>query len=98
MHNEALKFIDENKDSKFFLYYASPLPHLPLQAPKDWVDYYREKIGPEEPYVGWSYYPNQYPKATYAAMISYLDQQVGEIVDISVPSGVVKFKVLDITI
>ena len=26
------------------------------------------------------YYPNQYPKATYAAMISYLDQQVGELV------------------
>ena len=52
MHNEALKFIDDNKDSKFFLYYASPLPHLPLQAPKDWVDYYREKIGPEEPYTG----------------------------------------------
>ncbi len=81
MHDEALKFIDNNKDSKFFLYYASPLPHLPLQAPKDWVDYYREIIGSEEPYVGWTYYPNQYPKATYAAMISYLDQQVGEIVD-----------------
>ena len=45
-----------------------------------WVDYYREKFGKEEPYVGNSYYPNQYPKATYAAMISYLDEQVGEIV------------------
>ncbi len=81
MHNEALNFIDENKNSNFFLYYASPIPHLPLQAPKEWVDYYREKIGPEKPYVGRSYYPNQYPKATYAAMISYLDQQVGEIVE-----------------
>ena len=26
------------------------------------------------------YYPNRTPKATYAAMISYLDEQVGEIV------------------
>ena len=80
MHNEALSFLDSNKDNNFFLYYASPIPHLPLQAPKKWVDYYRKKFGKEEPYVGNSYYPNQYPKATYAAMISYLDEQVGEIV------------------
>ena len=81
MHNEALGFLERNKDNKFFLYYASPLPHLPLQAPEKWVNYYRKKIGKEEPYIGdEGYYPNLYPKATYAAMISYLDQQVGEIV------------------
>ena len=81
MHKEALKFIDKNKDNKFFLYYASPLPHLPLQAPKKWVDYYRNKLGEEKPYTGDNgYFPNQYPKATYAGMISYLDEQVGEIV------------------
>ena len=81
MHKQALKFLDKNKDDKFFLYYASPLPHLPLQAPKKWVDYYRKKIGEEKPYIGDSgYYPNQFPKATYAGMISYLDEQVGEIV------------------
>ena len=49
MHNEALEFIDRNKDNKFFLYYASPLPHLPLQAPEKWVNYYRKKIGKEKP-------------------------------------------------
>ena len=81
MHHEAMQFLDRNKDQKFFLYYASPLPHLPLQAPKNWVDYYRDKLGPEEPYLGdKGYYPNLTPKATYAAMISYLDEQVGEIV------------------
>ena len=81
IHHEALKFIERNKDEKFFVYYASPIPHLPLQAPVKWVNYYREKFGDEKPYTGGSgYYPNQYPKATYAAMISYLDQQVGELV------------------
>lgn len=81
IHQEALKFIEKNKDDKFFVYYASPIPHLPLQAPIEWVNYYKEKFGDEEPYTGGSgYYPNQYPKATYAAMISYLDQQVGELV------------------
>ena len=81
IHQEVLKFIDRNKDDRFFVYYASPIPHLPLQAPVEWVDFYKEKFGDEQPYTGGSgYYPNQYPKATYAAMISYLDQQVGELV------------------
>ena len=80
MHGEALKFIEENKDRPFFLYYASPIPHLPLQAPQRWVDYYQKKLGPEEPFTGKSYFPNLTPRATYAAMISYLDEQVGDIV------------------
>lgn len=81
MHQEALKFLERNKKNKFFLYYASPLPHLPLQAPKKWIAHYRNKIGPEAPYVGdQGYFPNLTPKATYAAMISYLDEQVGEII------------------
>ena len=80
MHEEALGFLDRHQEGPFFLYYASPIPHVPLQAPQRWVDHYREKLGPEEPYVRGSYYPNRYPKATYAAMISYLDEQVGELV------------------
>ncbi|MFL2666272.1 MAG: arylsulfatase [Flavobacteriaceae bacterium] len=81
MHNEALDFIDKNHKDPFFLYYASPLPHLPLQAPEYWVEYYNKKFGEEEPYIGKSYYPNRTPKATYAAMISYLDEQVGDLIN-----------------
>ena len=52
-----------------------------MQAPEKWVRFYRDKFGPEAPYLGdKGYYPNRTPKATYAAMISYLDEQVGEIV------------------
>jgi arylsulfatase len=80
MHEEALQFLEENKGGPFFLYYASPIPHVPLQAPEKWVNYYRTKLGPETPYTGKSYFPNQYPKATYAAMISYLDEQVGDLI------------------
>jgi arylsulfatase len=80
MHKEAIDFITKNKNSPFFLYYASPIPHLPLQAPKKWVNYYEKKFGEEKPYTGKSYYPNKTPKATYAAMISYLDEQVGDLV------------------
>ena len=81
MHTEAMSFLERNESNPFFLYYASPVPHLPLQAPKKWVDYYRKKLGKEEPYTGKSYFPCQYPRATYAGMISYLDEQVGELIN-----------------
>ncbi len=82
MQEEALSFIEANSENPFFLYYASPIPHVPLQAPKKWVDYYRKKLGPEDPYIGDNgYFPSQFPRAEYAAMISYLDEQVGEIVE-----------------
>jgi len=80
MHTKALNFITENKDKPFFMYYASPLPHLPLQAPQKWVDYYVEKFGDGEPLVKAGYYPHRYPRAAYAGMISCLDEQVGELV------------------
>lgn len=81
IHEQALAFIDDHAEKPFFLYYASPLPHLPLQAPHDLVETYRKQFGKEIPYVGdKGYFPNHYPKATYAAMITYLDQQLGELV------------------
>jgi arylsulfatase A-like enzyme len=76
----ALKFIDKSKDKPFFLYYPSPLPHVSLQAPKDLVAYYHKKFGEEKPFLGGSYFPCRYPHATYAAMITLLDQQVGQII------------------
>jgi len=84
----ALNFIDKNSDKPFFLYYPSPLPHVSLQAPKRWVDYYHQKFGDEKPYLGGSYFPCRYPRATYAAMITTLDEQVGEIVKALKAKGV----------
>lgn len=81
IHEQALSFLDDHKSNPFFLYYASPLPHLPLQAPTEWVEKYRKEFGDEAPYLGdRGYFPNRYPRATYAAMISYLDHQLGELV------------------
>lgn len=76
----AVRFIDKNKSKPFFLYYASPLPHVSLQAPQRWIDYYHKKFGDEKPFTGGSYFPCRYPHATYAAMISTLDEEVGKIV------------------
>lgn len=84
MFSKITWFVEENKEKQFFLYWATTIPHLPLQAPKEWVDYYVKKFGDEEPYTGrkggGGYFPCRYPRATYAAMISYLDEQVGQLV------------------
>lgn len=81
MFKELTKFVDRNKKEPFFLYWASPIPHAPLQAPQNWVDYYIEKFGKEEPFKGDNFYfPNKTPHATYAAMVSYLDENIGKLV------------------
>ncbi|WKN30645.1 arylsulfatase [Porifericola rhodea] len=81
MFDKLSQFVDQHQNEPFFFYWASPIPHMPLQAPQRWVDYYVEKFGEEEPYLGdRSYYPHPNPKAAYAAMISYLDENVGKLV------------------
>lgn len=78
MLNEALSFLKSSKDKPFFLYFTTIIPHVPLQAPQEWIEKYRKKIGDEKPYLGEKgYFPCQYPMATYAAMVGYLDYQVG---------------------
>lgn len=82
MLDETLGFLDANHSSPFFLYFTTPIPHVPLQAPDSLVNYYRQKFGKEEPYTGErGYFPNRSPRATYAAMITYLDYQVGMIIE-----------------
>lgn len=81
MYEKIEAFVEDSKSDPFFLYWASPIPHNPLQAPKKWVDYYNQKFGAEEPYLAnKGYFPNRTPRATYAAMISYLDENVGKLV------------------
>ncbi|MBZ0213277.1 MAG: arylsulfatase [Nitrospirae bacterium] len=79
--DEALKFVEANKDRPFFLYFPSALPHAALQAPKEWVDRYPREWDPS-PYLGdKSYLPTERPRATYAAMISFLDHSLGALVE-----------------
>ncbi len=88
MFSEIAKFVKENKEKPFFMMWTNPMPHVPLQAPAEWVNKYVEKFGDEEPYLGNSgYFPCRYPRATYAAMISYFDDQVGELVKLLKDEG-----------
>ena len=79
MTERALAFIDRHRDRPFFLYLPYTLPHLALQAPAAAVRTYTGQFV-ERPYLGDAgYLPSQYPRSTYAAMISTLDDYVGRI-------------------
>ena len=81
MFKELTGFVNENRNHPFYMYWATPIPHAAIQAPQKWVDYYVKKFGDEKPYLGdKGYFPHRYPHAGYAAMISYLDDQVGKLV------------------
>ncbi len=81
MFNELTNFVASNKDNPFFLYWATPIPHVALQAPEKWLNYYIKKFGDEKPYLGKKgYFPHKNPHAAYAAMVSYLDENIGKLV------------------
>lgn len=78
MFREAIGFIESSGEQPFFLYYATPIPHAAIQAPPEWVDRYVAKFGDEAPYLGdKGYFPHRYPRAGYAAMVSYMDNNIG---------------------
>jgi arylsulfatase A-like enzyme len=81
MTEKALAFIDRNKAGRFFLYLPYTIPHVSLQVPDEWVEKYRGQFD-EKPYYGKRGYAyHQYPRSAYAAMISYLDAQVGLVME-----------------
>ena len=80
MYDRVLRFVNENRERPFFLMWTTPIPHSPMQAPDEMVQYYVEKFGDEAPIEGKGYFPSRWPHATYAAMITYFDRQVGGLV------------------
>jgi len=68
--DEAIKFIETNKDKPFFLYLSHHAVHTPIQAKPEMVEKYKKKktsAGHNNP--------------TYAAMIESVDQSVARVMD-----------------
>jgi arylsulfatase A-like enzyme len=65
IHSAGLNFIRRSTDRPFFLYYATQLPHGPVVTPQ--LGAYRDKDWPLK-------------NKEWAAMVTWLDQCVGEIV------------------
>lgn len=76
MLDEALQFIERNQARPFFLYFATTIPHANNEAAKELGN------GAEVPDLGiYKDKPWPEPEQGYAAMISYLDAQVGAILE-----------------
>ncbi len=81
MTDEALKFIDSNKQNPFFLYLAYVVPHKALQVPDESLEMYNG-VFDEKPYIGGGgYTPHPRPYSAYSAMITRMDQKIGEVIE-----------------
>jgi arylsulfatase len=79
---QALRFVRDNRNRPFCLYYPTTVPHLALQVPADSLKEY-EGAFPEEPYTGGrGYLPHPTPRAAYAAMVTRMDREVGRIIEL----------------
>lgn len=79
--DELLAYVDRQAGAKqpFFIYYCPLEPHVAMQPPRDWVERYPEEWD-TEPYRGErSYQPHPRPRAGYAAMISFMDYNIGQL-------------------
>jgi arylsulfatase A len=66
MVREASDFMEKNKDTPFFMYFAINTPHYPYQGTPEWLKYYNDQ--------GVSY-----PRNLYAAFLSTQDDKIGEL-------------------
>lgn len=91
IHRQVMNFIDKNHDKPFFIYYPTIIPHAELVAPEAYMAKFRGKLLPEKSFNGVKYGAPNYKRggyesqpeahAAFAAMITLLDDQVGEIMD-----------------
>ncbi len=88
--DRALEFIRNNSEEPFFCYLPVTIPHVELAVPADSLTQYLGKFpeigGGQERRIGYIVSPN--PRATYAAMVSRLDRDVGRLVDLLRDLGV----------
>ena len=88
IQQQLLLWLEEQKDTSFFAYVPMVVPHAELAVPEQYLKKYQGQFGEEVPYEGYDEGPNyrngpyasqSEPHATFASMIYYLDNQVGEI-------------------
>jgi len=88
IHDQAISFLEKNKNTPFFLYYPSVIPHAELIAPEEYMHKYLGKFEPEKEFKGrddgeeyrlGDYESQKNSHAAFVAMINLLDDQVGEI-------------------
>ena len=89
IQENVLNFIENNKDTTFFLFYAAVQPHAEMVAPEAYMERFRGKFLPEKSYEGVDdgekfrlgpYGSQQEGHAAFVAMVTHLDDMVGEVI------------------
>jgi arylsulfatase A len=87
--NEALSWISANKGTPFYLHLSVTIPHASLYAPEADKAAYRGLVEePTEVRTQTHYRTEAEPKATFAAMVSRLDRDVGRVTDLLKQLGI----------
>lgn len=76
---QAVKFVHDNKDRPFFLYYPTIIPHAAFQVPDDSLAEYKGQLTEDKPYLA-NYTAQRTPRAAYAAMVTRMDRHIGQII------------------
>jgi arylsulfatase A-like enzyme/alpha-L-fucosidase len=74
--DEAVRFIEANKDKRFFAYLPFLAVHVPIQARADLVEKYQRKLASSAP-GAWGGQTN----CAYAAMLEQMDSGIGRVLD-----------------
>ena len=79
----ALDFIRDNKDGPFFAFLPVTIPHAAMHAPESYIAPFRKKFADFEDKIGKYRGPEvKNPIAAFAGMMTLLDEQVGQILDL----------------
>ncbi len=83
INEQAVKFVHDNKDEPFFLYYPTVIPHVALHVPDEELAEYLDLNWEDPPFTRprGGYTPHFTPRAAYAAMITYMDRSIGKVLD-----------------
>ncbi|MDA7918412.1 sulfatase-like hydrolase/transferase [Mariniblastus sp.] len=73
MVDKATRFIKQQRDDPFFLYFAFNLPHYPYQGDQHWIDHYKDL---------------PYPRNLYAAFLSTLDARLEKLLKVLEDEGI----------
>ncbi|MDA8745419.1 arylsulfatase [Rubripirellula amarantea] len=75
---DTLAYLDEHASDTFFLHLSLQQPHADLAVPAKWKEPFLEKFN-DRPFAGGHYRAEPHPKATFAGMVTYLDDTVGQV-------------------
>ncbi|WP_178984333.1 sulfatase [Winogradskyella helgolandensis] len=79
----ALEFIQNNKEEPFFLYLAHWMVHYPIHTKnRELLDYYVDKLGVELPEVDTEWTKEGQNNPYFGAMVTTLDWSLGRVIDL----------------